>query len=186
MSLSDLVATSRAVAESSGRLDKIERLSALLKRTPPEEIEIAVAFLSGSTRQGRIGIGGAVVRDCRQQPHQPGSTLELRDVDDAFGRIAALSGSGSAAAKAGALRELLGRATAEEQDFLVRLLYGELRQGALEGVLVEAVARASAIAPALVRRAAMMAGGLPEVARVALTTGASALDGFVVKLMQPV
>jgi DNA ligase-1 len=186
MSLLDLVATSRAVTESSGRLDKVEQLSAFLKRTRAEEIEIAVSFLSGTTRQGRIGIGGAVVRESRQQPCSSDSTLELSDVDEAFARIAGLSGSGSSAAKAGVLRHLLGRATDAEQGFIVRLLFGELRQGALEGVLVEAVARASAIAPAVVRRAAMMAGGLPQVARAALTSGASALDGFVVKLLQPV
>ena len=172
MSLSDLVATSRAVTESSGRLDKIGQLSAFLKRTRADEIEIGVSFLSGTTRQGRIGIGGAVIRACRQEPPSSESTLQLSDVDEAFGRIAGLSGSGSSAARAGVLRQLLGQATAVEQDFLVRLLFGELRQGALEGVLVEAVARAAAIAPALVRRAAMMAGGLPQVARAALTSGA--------------
>jgi DNA ligase-1 len=186
MSLSDLVATSRAVAELSGRLDKIEQLAAFLKRTRAEEIEIAVCFLSGTTRQGRIGIGGAVIRQCRDQPHALVSTLELSDVDEAFGRIAGLSGAGSSAARAGVLRHLLGRATADEQDFLARLLFGELRQGALEGVLLEAVARASAIAPAVVRRAAMLAGGLPQVARAALTSGVSALDAVAVTLLQPV
>jgi DNA ligase-1 len=110
----------------------------------------------------------------------------LSEVDEAFAQIAGASGVGSAAARAGILRHLLGRATADEQDFIVRLLFGELRQGALEGVLVEAVARASAIAPALIRRAAMMAGGLPRVARAALTSGATALDAFVVKPLQPI
>jgi DNA ligase-1 len=127
-----------------------------------------------------------VIRQSREQPPAPVSALRLSDVDEAFARIAASSGSGSSAVRAGVLQHLLSRATIDEQDFLVRLLFGELRQGALEGVLVEAVARAAAIAPALVRRAAMLAGGLPQVARAALTSGASALDAVAVTLLQPV
>jgi DNA ligase 1 len=108
------------------------------------------------------------------------------DVDDGFAAIAALSGAGSARARAEALRRLFERATGGEQDFLGRLLFGELRQGALEGVLVEAVARASKIPAATVRRAAMLAGALAPIARAALTEGASALQGLGVQPFTPV
>ena len=138
-----LVDTSRAVATTSGRLEKIERLAELLKRTPPDLIPTVISFLSGSPRQGRIGVGGSLVRAMRDVPSAAIATLDLQDVDASFERLAAASGPGSAGARAEILRELMARATAEEQDFLIRLLLGELRQGALEGVLTDAVARAS-------------------------------------------
>ena len=217
MLLSALVATSRAVGESSGRLQKIDHLAAFLQSArghaepPPShlrcfgeprrssrthqasagakpsnaearaELETAIAFLSGSPRQGRIGIGGAAIREARGAAPASVATLEIADVDAVFDRVAATAGPGSAGAKSGMLRELLARATADEQDFLVRLMFGELRQGALEGVLLEAVARASGIAAARVRRAAMLAGDLATVARAALLDGESALDALVIR-----
>ena len=135
MRLADLVATSRAVGESSGRLQKIAHLASLLGHASSDEIETVISFLSGSPRQGRIGIGGAAIREARAVPAAGESTLEVRDVDRAFDGIMAASGAGSNAARASRLRDLMGRATADEQDFLARLLFGELRQGALEGVL---------------------------------------------------
>ena len=142
MRLAELVAASRSVAETSGRLEKIDRLAALLKRLEPDEIEVAVAYLSGSTRQGRLGVGGAAVSSAHDVAPSAVETLDLGDVDAAFGRVVAATGAGSSGAKAAILRELFGRATRDEQEFLIRLLFGELRQGALEGVLLEAVARA--------------------------------------------
>src|SRR5688572_25351551 len=186
MRLAELVATSRAVGESSGRLQKVGRLAALLRNVPATELEMAIAFLSGSARQGRIGIGGAAINQARVAPPSETATLDLGDVDAAFERIATHAGAGSAGAKAGILRDLLRRATRDEQDFLVRLLFGELRQGALEGVLLEAVARAWDIAPARLRRAAMFAGALAPVAAAAKTGGDGALDAFVVRPFQPV
>jgi DNA ligase-1 len=184
--LADLVAASRGVAEVGGRLEKVSRLASLLARVPPDEIETAVAFLSGYPRQGRIGVGHAAISAAAATPPADGATLGLADIDAAFGRLAALAGKGSAAERARLLRELFSRATRVEQEFLARLLYGELRQGALEGVLLEAVARAASIPAARIRRAAMMAGDLGVVARAALTEGDPALDAFTVRLMQPV
>ncbi len=186
MKFVELVDTSRRVAETSSRLRKIEALAGLLRRLAPDETEIAVAFLSGSTRQGRIGIGGSVIRASRPDGAAESPALELREVDEAFGAIALLAGSGSSREKAQALRSLLARATREEQDFLVRLLFGELRQGALEGVLFDAVARAAGIKSATIRRAAMMAGDLGAVARAALERGEGGLGTFSVRLFQPV
>src|SRR6516164_2145427 len=202
MRLSEVVAASAAVAGTSGRLEKIGYLADLLVRTPPDELEIVVSFLTGEPRQGRLGVGGATLapwwkaaRDVlpASSPaaapsagsHAP-DALDLRDVDAAFERLASAAGAGSTATRSDVLRELLGRATRDEQDFLVRLLFGELRQGALEGVLVDAVARAAKISPAQVRRAAMLAGSLPVVARAALVEGEAGLSRFVLQLFKPV
>src|SRR5436190_21031259 len=189
MRLAELVDVSRSVAETSGRLEKIDRLASLLNGLEPDEIEIAIAFLSGSPRQGRIGVGGAVVAAAHDVEPSPSPTLSLEDVDGAFERLASASGPGSASVRGQMLRDLFGRATREEQEFLVRLIFGELRQGALEGVLLEAVPRASGIAPARVRRAAMLAGALAPVARAALPAGNAsddALSRFMIQLFQPV
>jgi DNA ligase-1 len=184
--LSALVATSRAVGESSGRLQKIDRLASFLKQVPPPELATAIAFLCGSPRQGRIGIGGAAISEARGATPASAPVLAIADVDAAFDRVAAAAGPGSAAAKSRTVRELLGRATPDEQDFLVRLMFGELRQGALEGVLVEAVARASGIAAARVRRAAMLAGDLAPVAHAALVEGEADLDALIISPFRPV
>jgi DNA ligase-1 len=186
MQLSELVATSRVVGESSGRLQKIDHLASLLTRTPPGDIDIAIAFLSGSPRQGRIGIGGAAIAEARAVTPAETPSLQLGEVDRAFEEIAALTGSGSNGSRAGRLGELMRHATSDEQDFLARLLFGELRQGALEGVLVEATARAAGIPAPTIRRAAMLAGALGPVAVAALTRGAAALSSFVVQPFQPV
>ena len=186
MSLHDLVTTSTAVGEASSRLAKIGLLADLLRRLSPDEIEIAIGFLSGEPRQGRIGIGGATIWTARDVPTAETPSLRLHDVDETFAQIAAIKGAGSTAARQQRLRDLLRRATRAEQDFIVRLLFGELRQGALEGVLVEAVAKASGIGAASLRRAVMMAGALATVARAAIVDGEASLAGFGVQLFQPV
>jgi DNA ligase-1 len=186
MRLADVVSVSHAVTRTSGRLEKTNHLADLLKRVPSDEIAVVVPFLSGSTRQGRIGIGWAMLSGMHDVPPAAEPALEVRDVDAAFDRLAAASGAGSSASRSRILRELLGRATREEQDFLLRLLFGELRQGALEGVLIEAVARASGIGAALIRRAAMLAGELAPVARAALVDGEAALSHFILTPFQPI
>src|SRR5688572_26983974 len=127
MLLHDLVTTSAAVGEASGRLTKIGLLAELLARLAPEEIEIAIGFLSGEPRQGRIGIGGAAVWAAKDVAAAEAPALHLRDVDEAFTQIATVKGSGAAATRQQRLRDLLGRATRAEQDFIGRLLFGELR-----------------------------------------------------------
>ena len=186
MRLADLVAVSRAVAGTPARLEKIGLLTDLLQRTPGDEIPVVVAFLSGGPRQGRLGIGAAQLAAMRDVLPATTSALDLGEVDVAFDRLAAAAGPGSAGSRTGILRDLLGRATREEQDFLVRLLFGELRQGALEGVLLDAIARASNAPAARIRRAAMLAGDLSAVARAVLTGGDEALSPFVLRPFQPV
>jgi DNA ligase 1 len=186
MLLSVLVRTSNAVAAVGGRLEKIDRLAELLEGLTRDEVPIAIAALSGEPRQGRLRVGGAAISSARQVRPADADTLTLHDVDGAFDVMAGVSGAGSLTRRVEILRELLGRATAGEQDFLVRLLFGELRQGALEGVLIEAVARASGVQAARVRRAAMMAGSLAEAATAALHDGPGALDRFAVEIFKPV
>src|SRR3989442_5875897 len=111
MRFAELVATSRAVAETSGRLEKIGHLASFLKRLPPDEIEMAAAFLSGSPRQGSIGIGGAALTAARRVQPAGSSTLGLRHVDAAFDRIGTAHGAGASQARARNLRDLFERAT---------------------------------------------------------------------------
>ena len=139
MLLSEIAEVSRTVAGTSARLAKIETLAAALRAAGPLEVPVAVAYLSGELPQRQIGVGWAALRD-GFAPAQA-ATLTLSDVDSAFSAIGAVSGKGSAAARKALVGELFGLATRDEQRFLVGLLSGELRQGALEGVMTEAVAR---------------------------------------------
>ena len=182
----DLVATSQTVAGTSGRLAKVAALAALLRQLAPEEIKIAVTYLAGETRQGKLGLGYATLRDVRGGADPRGEPLALTEVDAALERLRATSGKGSAAGRAEQLGALFARASADERDFLARLLVGELRQGALEGVMLDAIAKAAALPAADVRRAAMYAGGLAAVAKAALTEGATGLAGFAIQVLRPV
>jgi len=184
--LAELVATSQRVAATPARLEKVARLAELLARLAPEEIDIAVAYLSGETRQPKLGLGYAAVSRVAGAAARGGAPLELADVDVALGELRALTGKGSAAARAGRLDALFARASDGERDFLARLIVGELRQGALEAVLLDAVASAARLRAADVRRAAMVAGGLGAVARAALTEGALGLARFALAPMKPV
>jgi DNA ligase-1 len=186
MQLQELVDVSNDVAGARGRLDKIGKLAQLLKRLLPDEIPVAVAYLSGSLLQGRIGIGWSLVSQGRAVVPAPQPSLELREVHDTFQQIASVSGAGATRVRAQHLIDLFRRASESEQEFLVRLLSGELRQGAQEGVLAEAVAKAAGAPPADVRQAAMMCGDLGEVARAALVEGASALSRYAIRLFRPV
>lgn len=183
--LARLTETSARVAATSSRLEKIREIAACLREVEPRELPIAIAYLSGETCQGRLGVSFASLEGAGA-PAAAMPTLGLTDVDQAFARIEAIKGKGAAQQRADALRALLGRATGEEQHFLVRLIVGELRQGALKGIMVDAIAAAAQIPAAQVRRAAMSAGGLGEVAHAALTEGADGLLRFTIRLMQPV
>ena len=156
-----VVETSERVTGTSKRLEKIELLATLLKQLNGDECEIAVVFLCGYTRQGRIGVGYA--GDPRfRAPGANTAGLEIVDVDRAFTALAEIKGRGADGQRRELLRALWRAATAPEQRFLTALLFGEIRQGALEGVMVEALARASGAGAAEVRRAVMMAGVSPR------------------------
>jgi DNA ligase-1 len=183
--LAAVVDASAAAAQTSSRRVKRDVIAGCLRGAAPDEVEIAVGYLSGEIRQGRIGIGYATLAAQRGTPAADAS-LSLLDVDAALDQIAATTGKGSAASRSAQLHALFERATAAEQDFLIRLLVGELRQGALEGVMLDAIAAAAELPAADVRRAAMFTGSAGLVARIALTEGAAALARFAIALQRPV
>jgi DNA ligase-1 len=185
MRLEQLVDTSRRVAASPGRLEKVGVLAECLRQAGPREAAVAVSWLSGELRQARAGLGPAAVRAASGVPAAAVATLDVAEVDAVFSAIAAASGKGSSGEKVRLLGSLFARAAAAEQDFLARLVYGELRQGALEGVLADAVARAAGVPAEEVRRAAMHAGDLGEVAAAALGGGVPALRAFALQLFRP-
>jgi DNA ligase-1 len=185
MLLAEIAATSADVASTSSRLAKIARLADCLFDVSPEEVGIAVAYLSGELPQGTVGVGWAALRDL-PPPADPPPVLELLDVDAAVSRVQAIAGRGSQAARREELAAVFARATEPEQRFLVGLFLGELRQGALEGVMADAVAKAAGISPAEVRRAAMLAGDLRTVAEAALRDGSAGLAEYRLTPLRPI
>ena len=211
--LSEVAQVSTAVTATSARNAKIEQIAALLGRVPPGEVTVAVAFLSGELLQGQIGVGYAAVSEMLRAPAAADAAvraaedaaaghggpahdqagLTLTDVDAAFETIGAVTGPGSQAERRRLLTGLFARATPREREFLVRLLAGDLGQGALEGVMTDAVARAAGVPAEDVRRAHQLGGSLPEVARAALgdsprsaDRARAALRGFTLRVGRPV
>jgi DNA ligase-1 len=184
MLLAELAATSEAVRATSKRTEKIERLAEALRRMAPEEVEAGVAFLSGELRQRQIGVGWAALRDL--PPTAGDATLTIGDAAEAFARIGATTGQGSQAARRDLLGALFAKATDRERAFLVALLLGDLRQGALAGVMTEAVARAAETPRDAVRRAVMLQGDLAAVAAIALAHGAPGLETIGLQVGRPI
>ena len=185
MLLATVVETSRRIAQTTKRLEKIDLLARLLKQLHRDEAEIAVAFLCGGTRQGRIGIGYGALRDA-SAPAAVSPSLELTEIDRTFQSILTTQGPGSAQRRSELLHGLLARSIEAEQGFLRRLLLGELRQGALEGIMLEALARASGLPLHRVRRAVMVAGDIAGVAAALLEKGEAGLGQYDVQLFRPV
>jgi DNA ligase 1 len=184
--LAALVRTSDRVGATAARKLKVRELSELLRTLAPEEIDIGVHYLSGEIPQGKIGVGFSAVRAAALTPHAPTEALSIGEVDQRLTQLAAIRGAGSAARRAEALQELFSRLTGAEQDFLLRLLIGELRQGALAGVMIEAIAAAASLPVAEVRRAAMYSGSLGTVAKRALLEGTAGLSAFQLEIFSPV
>ncbi len=176
MLLAQIAEVSQVVATTSARLAKIAALAAALREAGTTEVPIAVAYLSGELPQRQVGVGWAALRDGFPAAGSP--TLTLTEVDASLSQIGAVSGKGSAATRKALVGELFSRATEGEQRFLFGLLSGELRQGALEGVMTEAVARAASVPGEEVRRAMMLRGSLGAVAAAALSGGSAALHAF--------
>ncbi|MEJ0099477.1 MAG: ATP-dependent DNA ligase [Pseudomonadota bacterium] len=184
-SLLSLVETSLHVASSTSRLAKIDALAQCLSGLPADMVEIAVLYLSGSLPQGRIGIGHRVVHAGAAQEPAIAASLDIRSVDATLQAIATTEGAGSAARRTTLLAGLFAAATSDEQDFLRRLLAGELRQGAQEGIMIDAIAVAAKLPPHAVRRAAMYAPELGRLAAAALTNGAAGLSQFELHVFSP-
>lgn len=185
MDLSTLVATADSVAATSSRLAKIDALAGLLRAADESDLAALVGLLLASPRQGRVGVGwrGIAALDV---VHADASSLTIADVDHALTALATAAGAGSSSVRAEVLHALAARATPAEWDFVTRAMLGELRTGALGGVLLDAIARASDRPADAVRRAAMLSGDLGETARIALTGDAADLDAVGLEVGRPV
>ncbi len=181
-----LTEVSRRVAGTSRRSIKIRELAEALRALDEPEIAIAVLYLSGEIRQGKIGVQYATLQAAANQPTAVQPTLTVLDLDECLTQVSRARGAGSAKRRLELLSELIARSTPSERDFIFRLLTGEIRQGALAGVMIDAIASAAELPGALVRRAAMYAEHLGAVARAALTQGAGGLERFQLQLLSPV
>jgi DNA ligase-1 len=182
--LAQLVSTSAAVAATRSRKQKIETIAGCLREASPDELALVVRYLTGELRQRRTGVGWAALRDV--PPPDALATLTVTDVDVAFAAAEAASGPGSVGRRRDAMAALFGRATAAEQVFLRQLAGGELRQGALAGVMTDAVASAFGVPLAKVRRAAMLRGDLSAVAEIARQDGSAGLDAIGLQVGRPI
>ncbi|KQS73251.1 ATP-dependent DNA ligase [Modestobacter sp. Leaf380] len=184
MLLADVVTASTQVGATRARTAKSSTVAALLQTASPDEVGPVTAWLSGAPRQGRLGAGWRTL-SAVDAPPAAAPALTVTDVEQALDALAGVSGTGSTARRAALLGELLGAATADEQSFLLRLLGGELRHGALEGVVLDAVAAAAEAPAAVVRRAFFLSGELSAVAELALTGGVPALEAVRLEVGRP-
>ncbi|WP_082791349.1 hypothetical protein [Tsukamurella tyrosinosolvens] len=183
----EVVVVSAEVAGTRSRTAKVATLAAVIRAAGPGDVRPVVAWLSGELLQGRLGAGWRTVArtvDALEAAAEPSLTVE--EVTAALDELAGTSGAGSVARRDAVLTGLFGRATAAEQRFLVGLVTGELRQGALAGVVTDAVARAAEVPLETVRRAAMLSGSLPDTAAAALRGGAEDLAGFGLEVLRGV
>ncbi|MGI8684811.1 MAG: ATP-dependent DNA ligase [Acidimicrobiales bacterium] len=185
MLLAEVVRTSETVASTASRSAKVAALADLLRRLAPDEVAPAVSFLAGRPRQGKIGVGWATLRAV-DPPPAPEPSIDVLELDATITALQAPTGPGSAGTRLALLGDLLGRATGAEAGFVRRLLMGELRQGALEGVMADAVAKAAGVPLTVVRRAGMLTGDLAHVAVVALTDGEAGLAAVGLEVLRPV
>ena len=183
--LADAVTASNRVAETTSRSRKVAILAELLQRLEPGEVAIATGFLSGIPRQGRVGVGYSMIYGIDPTlAARPSLTID--ELDAAIAEIERATGGGSATRRRQLLRELLERATEEEADFIRRLFTAELRQGALAGLMVDAVANAAGVSAELARRAFMLSGDLPRTAEVAMTSGEGGLRAVGFEIFRPI
>ena len=185
MHFADLVAASTAVSTTRSRRTKIAALADYLRQAEGEEIAVAASYLAGTVRQERLDVGWKTLQGL-DVPPAADAALQVLDVHEALERLAAAKGAGSRAAKTGIITTLLAAATAEEQRFITGLMLGELRQGALEGIVAQAIAAAWDVDSAAVQRAWMLSGDLGVTAAAAAAGGESALAAFRLTLFRPV
>lgn len=185
MLLERLVEASARVAGTRSRTAKVAELASVLTEAAPDEIETVVGLLAGEPRQGRIGVGWASVASVETVP-SPEASITVGEVDALLDALAGMTGAGSQGARRDALTALFERATEREQEFLTAALTGGVRQGALEGLMAEAVAVAAAVRPDQVRRALMLGGSLPATAVLALAGGAEALASVHLEVLRPI
>jgi ATP-dependent DNA ligase len=183
--LAAVVAASQSVAGTSSRSSKVATLAELLRSLDGDEVAIVTGLLSGVPRQGRVGVGHSTVYALEHESAWVPS-LTVGELDAAISELQATTGSGSASRRRALLGHLLARATAAEADFIRRLFTGELRQGALAGIMVDAIARAASVPLDVARRAYMLSGDLTRTAEVALGEGEEGLRALGFELFRPV
>jgi DNA ligase-1 len=183
--LADVVTASREVADTSSRSRKIAVLAELLSRLEPDEVPLTVGFLAGVPRQGRVGVGYSTIYGIECAPAAKAS-LTIDELDRAMAEVQETKGSGSAGKRKRVLAELLDRATEQEADFIKRLFTGELRQGALAGVMIDAIAKAAGVSGEIARRALMLSGDLSRTADIAMTQGEEGLRGVGFEIFRPI
>jgi DNA ligase-1 len=183
--LADVVTASRRLTDTSSRSGKVAILSALLRQLNAGEVASAVGFLAGVPRQGRVGIGYRTIYGIDVAPASQAS-LTIDDLDRAIAAVQVTTGKGSAAKRTDVLGELLGRATEGEADFIKRLFTGELRQGALAGLMTDAIAKATGVPVEVVRRALMLSGDLTRTAEIAIAAGEDGLRSVGFELFRPI
>ncbi|MEX0874865.1 MAG: ATP-dependent DNA ligase [Actinomycetota bacterium] len=183
--LADVVEASKDVTATSSRSKKVARLAELLQALGPHEVPVAVGMLSGSPRQGRIGVGWSTIYGIETE-HAPKPSVTIDELDRAITEVQKTTGAGSAGQRKKILTELLQRATQQEADFIRRLFTGELRQGALAGLMIDAVAKAADVPGTLARRALMLSGDLTKTAEIAMTQGPKGLREVGFQIFRPV
>jgi DNA ligase-1 len=183
--LAEVAAASREVTETSSRARKVAILADVLGRLDPDEVPLAVGFLSGAPRQGRVGVGYSMIYGIERPPAGEPS-VTIAELDRTITAVQGTTGSGSAVARKRVLGELLSRTTEREADFVKRLFTGELRQGALAGLMVDAIARAAGVPAPLARRALMLSGDLPRTAEIAMTEGEAGLRDVGFEIFRPI
>jgi DNA ligase-1 len=183
--LADVVEASREVAGTSSRSRKVAILADLLRRLEPREVPLAVGFLAGVPRQGRVGIGYSTIYGIECNP-APEASLTIDELDRTIADVQRTKGAGSTATRKQILKELFGRATEREADFVKRLFTGELRQGALAGLMIDAVAKAAGVSGQVARRALMLSGDLTRTAETAMTSGEEGLRGVGFEIFRPI
>jgi DNA ligase-1 len=186
MFLKDLVDLSKRVSATTRKKEKASLLAECLKRGQGQEIDLATSYLSGQIPQGSLGVGWAMLQKTLGNLDERLRPLSLVEVNRFFDEIAQARGAGSVEKKVKALRNLFSSAREDEKEFLVGLIMGEVRQGALEGLIVEAIAQASGLAVERVQQGVMFSGNIGEVARVALEEGLEGLSRFQPRLFHPI
>ncbi|MFJ9575285.1 ATP-dependent DNA ligase [Streptomyces sp. NPDC101191] len=188
MLLARVAEVSGQVAATSARSQKIGLLAELFAEADPDESPLVIAYLSGRLPQGRIGVGWSVLKHVLPPAVPPVAEpeLTLAGADAALSELAGVSGAGAQSRRAGLVHDLMAAATLSEQEFLLRLLSGDVRQGALDAIALEGVARAAGVVPGELRRAVMLEGSLPRVARAVLAEGPAVLGTFTLRVGSPV
>jgi DNA ligase-1 len=184
--LAALAQTSSDLAATRSRGAKIARIAETLRGCGPHEIGLAALWLTGEAAPRRLGIGPAQVRAALAVPPAAAPALGIAETAERLAAIADIAGAGSKVRREEALGALFAQATPDEQQFLARLLLGELRQGALASLVGDAIAATFDIPAASVRRALMLSGDIMEVGETARREGRAGLDAIGLRLFRPV